>query len=130
VWPFRLSRGVSVPNHQRVGTDLAFDALADPVRRQILGVLAAGAECSAGQIAVQVTCVGRTAVSSHLRVLRASGLVTERRQGRYRFYALDPAGPARDVLAFLQQVFDTSLDDVKAVAETRSAPPTVTRQAQ
>jgi ArsR family transcriptional regulator len=114
----------SVTNHRRVGTDLAFDALADPVRRQILGVLAANTECSAGQLAAQVTSVGRTAVSSHLRVLRASGLVTERRDGRYRLYALDPAGPARDVLAFLQQVFDTSLDDLRAAAETPPVPKT------
>jgi ArsR family transcriptional regulator len=105
-----------------VRTDLAFDALADPVRRQILGVLAAATECSAGQIAAEITSVGRTAVSSHLRVLRASGLVTERRDGRYRLYALDPAGPARDVLTFLQHLFETSLDEVKAAAETDPVP--------
>jgi ArsR family transcriptional regulator, arsenate/arsenite/antimonite-responsive transcriptional repressor len=105
-----------------VGTDLAFDALADPVRREILGVLAAGTECSAGQIAEQITSVGRTGVSSHLRVLRASGLVTERRDGRFRLYALDPAGPARDVLAFLQQLFEASLDDVRAAAEAEPRP--------
>jgi ArsR family transcriptional regulator len=113
-----------------VGTDLAFDALADPVRRQILGVLAAGTECSAGQISEQITSVGRTAVSSHLRVLRASGLVTERRDGRFRLYALDPAGPARDVLAFLQQLFETSLDEVRAAAEAEPVPRPSARRVQ
>jgi DNA-binding transcriptional ArsR family regulator len=113
-----------------VGTDLAFDALADPVRRQILGVLAARTECSAGQIATEITSVGRTAVSSHLRVLRASGLVTERRDGRYRLYALDPAGPARDVLAFLQQLFETSLGDLTRVAEADPAKGPAARRAQ
>ncbi len=101
-----------------MGADLAFDALADPVRREILGVLAANSECSAGEIAEKVRRVGRSAVSSHLRVLRTAGLVTERRSGRYRYYALDPQGPAREVLGFLQQLFQSSLDEVKAAAET------------
>jgi ArsR family transcriptional regulator len=111
---------------------MAFDALADPVRREILGVLAANTECSAGQIAEQVSRVGRTGVSSHLRVLRTSGLVTERRDGRFRFYSLDPQGPARDVLAFLQQLFVTSLDDVRTAAQTDAMPERgpATRRAQ
>lgn len=100
-----------------MGAD-AFDALADPVRREILGVLAANSECSVGEIAARVRQVGRTAVSSHLRVLRTSGLVTERRSGRYRYYALDPEGPAREVLGFLQKLFQSSLDEMKAAAET------------
>jgi DNA-binding transcriptional ArsR family regulator len=100
-----------------VGSDLAFDALADPVRREILGLLAVK-ECSAGEISEQVTRVGRTAVSAHLRVLKASGLVTERRDGRFRRYSLDPGGPAQEVLRFLHELFRGSLDDVKAVAET------------
>jgi DNA-binding transcriptional ArsR family regulator len=101
-----------------VDTDSAFDALADPVRREILGLLAEKTECSAGEIAERVSRVGRTAVSSHLRVLRTSGLITERRLGRYRYYALDPQGPARDVLGFLQMLFQSSLDEMKAAAET------------
>jgi DNA-binding transcriptional ArsR family regulator len=115
-----------------VGTDLAFDALADPVRRQILGVLAASTECSAGEIAEQISRVGRTAVSSHLRVLKTSGLVTERRDGRYRLYALDPAGPARDVLAFLHELFAATLDDVRVAAQTDAMPERgrATRRAQ
>jgi DNA-binding transcriptional ArsR family regulator len=97
--------------------DLAFDALADPVRREILAVLAEGVERSAGEIAGRVSRVGRTAVSSHLRVLKGSGLVAERRAGRYRLYTIDPAGPAQDVLQFLQQLFQSSLADVQAAAE-------------
>lgn len=85
--------------------DLAFDALADPVRREILAVLAESDECSAGVLADRITSVGRTAVSSHLRVLRIAGLVTERRAGRYRFYAVNTSGTVRDVLSLLHQVF-------------------------
>jgi ArsR family transcriptional regulator, arsenate/arsenite/antimonite-responsive transcriptional repressor len=45
------------------------------------------------QIAGQVGPVGRTAVSSHLRVLRAAAMVTGRREGRFRYYSLDARGP-------------------------------------
>lgn len=89
--------------------DLAFDALADPVRREILAVLAATDECSAGALAEQITSVGRTAVSTHLRVLKVAGLVTERREGRFRYYAIDPSGSARDVLELLHNMFRAGL---------------------
>jgi DNA-binding transcriptional ArsR family regulator len=88
-----------------VPSDLAFDALADPVRREILAVLARRDECSAGELSQAVSRVGRTAVSSHLRVLRTAGLVTERRTGRFRMYSVDPTGPAREVIALLQELF-------------------------
>jgi ArsR family transcriptional regulator len=99
--------------------DLAFDALADPVRRNILAVLAEEEECSAGALADRITSVGRTAVSTHLRVLRVAGLVTERRAGRYRYYAVDPAGSAAEVMALLQGLFQQSLHDVRAAVENR-----------
>lgn len=96
-----------------VAPDLAFDALADPVRRSILSVLAEQDECSAGEVARRITSVGRTAVSAHLRVLKAAGLITERRAGRFRFYAVDPSGSARDVLVLLHQVFRSGLAGVE-----------------
>lgn len=97
-------------------TDLAFDALADPVRREILGVLAEHEEVSAGELAARVSSVGRTAVSSHVRILRAAGLVTERRNGRFRFYSVDSSGSAREVLALLHQLFKAGLTDVRTAA--------------
>ena len=83
------------------GADLAFDALADPVRREILAVLAEDDECSAGALADRIDSVGRTAVSTHLRVLRVAGLLTERREGRYRYYSIDPTGAAAEVMTLL-----------------------------
>jgi ArsR family transcriptional regulator, arsenate/arsenite/antimonite-responsive transcriptional repressor len=107
-----------------VASDLAFDALADPVRREILAVLAANDECSAGALAEQITSVGRTAVSSHLRVLKVAGLVTERRAGRFRYYAVGPSGSARDVLELLHLVFRSGLRSVnEAVSDTVEGPP-------
>jgi ArsR family transcriptional regulator, arsenate/arsenite/antimonite-responsive transcriptional repressor len=100
-----------------MSTHLAFDALADEVRRSILQVIADRGECSAGEIADSVERVGRTTVSSHLRVLRTSGVVIERRAGRYRYYSLDPEGPARAALEFLQGLLKSSLRELKADAE-------------
>ncbi|MFC4946145.1 ArsR/SmtB family transcription factor [Pseudonocardia sp. GCM10023141] len=100
--------------------DLAFDALADPVRREILGVLAEREECSAGELSDAIQRVGRTAVSSHLRVLRTAGLIAERRTGRFRYYSVDATGPAQDVIKLLQELFQSSLAEVQAAAESAS----------
>lgn len=107
-------------------TDLAFDALADPVRREILAVLADRAECSAGELARRVDRVGRTAVSSHVRVLRTAGLIAERRNGRFRYYSLDPSGSAQDVIRTLEELFRSSLANVKTAAELVVAEPAAT----
>ncbi|MBW0113806.1 ArsR/SmtB family transcription factor [Pseudonocardia abyssalis] len=103
-----------------MASDLAFDALADPVRREILAVLAEHDECSAGELSAAISRVGRTAVSSHLRVLRTAGLITERRTGRFRMYAVDPTGPAQDVIRLLQELFQSSLDAARVAAESTS----------
>jgi DNA-binding transcriptional ArsR family regulator len=103
--------------------DLAFDALADPVRREILGVLAEDEEISAGALADRIDSVGRTAVSTHLRVLRVAGLVTERRAGRYRYYAIDPSGAATEVIRLLHGLFRDSLRDVRTAVEDRGDDP-------
>lgn len=96
-----------------------FEALADEVRRDIMSVLVQHGECSAGEIAEQVERVGRSTVSSHLRVLRQCGLVVERRDGRHRYYSLDAALPARDAVEFLQGVLQSSLGEVKTDLENR-----------
>lgn len=101
--------------------DEAFDALADPVRREILTLLSQRDECSAGELSEQISRVGRTAVSSHLRVLRTAGLITERRTGRFRYYSVDPTGPAQEVIQLLIELFQGSLDATKAAAENTAA---------
>jgi ArsR family transcriptional regulator len=104
-----------------VVADEAFDALADPVRREILTLLSQRDECSAGELSEQISRVGRTAVSSHLRVLRTAGLIAERRTGRFRYYSVDPTGPAQEVIQLLIELFQGSLDATKAAAENTAA---------
>lgn len=99
----------------------AFDALADPTRREILQYLSVHEEATAGEIAGQFGNVGRTSVSSHLRVLRTASLIVERREGRFRHYALDAQGPVRDVLGFVQNLLESALKPLKEPAAERAA---------
>jgi len=96
---------------------LAFEALADPTRRTILTLLAAEGETSAGQLAAGIDALSRTAVSSHLRILRSAGLVAERRAGRYRLYSLAPR-PVDEVIEFLALLYQASLRDLKHSMES------------
>jgi len=68
-----------------------FTAIAEPNRRRMLELLAAG-ERGAGEIARVVPDLTQPAVSRHLRVLRESGLVHVRASGQRRIYGLEPAG--------------------------------------
>ena len=98
-------------------SSLAFDALADPTRRAILTLLAEEGETSAGRLASGIEDLSRTAVSSHLRILRTAGLVAERRDGRYRLYSLEP-GPVDEVMAFMAALYRRSLADLKLGIES------------
>lgn len=65
-----------------------FRALADPTRRQILSDLRGG-ELSAGEITARFPITGPS-ISRHLSILRAAGLVTERRDANRILYSLVP----------------------------------------
>src|SRR5829696_4861576 len=65
----------------------AFNAVAEPRRRQILDVLAAG-ERPVGELAA-VLGLAQPQVSKHLRVLREVGAVDVRDDGRRRLYRVN-----------------------------------------
>jgi DNA-binding transcriptional ArsR family regulator len=65
-------------------TSDAFNAVAEPRRRQILSYLALG-ERPVGDI-VESLSLDQPSVSKHLRVLRSVGLVHMRCQGRNKYY--------------------------------------------
>jgi DNA-binding transcriptional ArsR family regulator len=71
----------------------AFEAIADPVRRDIL-VLLSAAPLPAGDVARAFDHISRPAVSRHLRVLRETNLVVADLQGREWRYRVEPAGLA------------------------------------
>jgi DNA-binding transcriptional ArsR family regulator len=76
-----------MPSHQRAENDV-FRAIADPTRRAILDRLRAG-PAPVNALAADYE-QSRPAISKHLRVLREAKLVSERRDGRERLYALEP----------------------------------------
>jgi DNA-binding transcriptional ArsR family regulator len=80
---------LGVPMHL---DDEVLKALAAPHRRAILR-LVARQEMAAGEIAVAFA-VSRSAVSQHLTVLRAVGLLHERRDGARRLYRTRAEGLA------------------------------------
>lgn len=79
-----------------------FRALADPTRRQILQDLRAG-ELAAGDIAARFPIKGPS-VSRHLAILRAAGLVHERREANRIMYSLVEERIAMCVGGFLSAV--------------------------
>lgn len=68
----------------------AFNAIAEPQRRRILGLLRGG-ERPVGDV-VRALHIAQPSVSKHLRVLREVGLVRVRGVGRQRLYGLDARG--------------------------------------
>src|SRR5258708_39535514 len=79
-----------------------FRALADPTRRQILEDLRDG-ELAAGEIAARFPITGPS-VSRHLSILRAAGLVRERRDGNRIIYSVAAERLAVCVGGFLSAV--------------------------
>ena len=67
-------------------------AIGDPTRRAIFELLAEG-PTPVGELAARLP-VSRPAVSQHLRVLKAAGLVSDRAAGTRRVYRLDRDGVA------------------------------------
>jgi DNA-binding transcriptional ArsR family regulator len=94
------------------------DALGDPTRRRVLKRLRGGAR-SVGEIAEGMD-VSRPAVSQHLKILKAAGLVTDRAAGTRRLYAVDPRGIAA-LRKSLEEFWDEALAAFKEVAEREAA---------
>ena len=98
----------------------AFNAVAEPRRREILDLLAGG-ERPVNDL-VALLGLGQPQVSKHLRVLREVGLVDVRDQGRQRMYRLngEPLKPIHDWVKNYERtwnerfdVMDELLDELK-----------------
>ncbi len=72
-----------------VETARLFQALSDPTRLQILGLLRGGERCVCELTGVLDAAQSR--LSFHLKVLKDAGLVTDRRDGRWIYYTIRPA---------------------------------------
>jgi DNA-binding transcriptional ArsR family regulator len=96
-----------------------FAALSDPTRRRVFERLASG-PLPVVRIAEGLP-VSRPAVSQHLKVLKAAGLVTDVAEGTRRVYAIDPHGLG-GLRGWLDQFWDEALLAFKAEAERRDEP--------
>jgi DNA-binding transcriptional ArsR family regulator len=94
--------------------DATFHALSEPRRRAILRELG-DRELTAGQVASRFA-VTRPAISQHLAVLRAAGLVEERRDGTRRWYRARRDGlvPVRD---WVGSFWDERLDALRVAID-------------
>jgi DNA-binding transcriptional ArsR family regulator len=98
----------------------AFNAVAEPRRRQILDLLAAG-ELPVNDL-VTALDVAQPVVSKHLRVLREVGLVQVRDAGRQRLYRLngDPLRPIYEWVRAFEESWSRRFERMDAIlAELR-----------
>jgi DNA-binding transcriptional ArsR family regulator len=98
----------------------AFNAVAEPRRRQILDLLAAG-ELPVNDLVSRLG-VAQPVVSKHLRVLREVGLVDVRESGRQRLYCLSglPLRPIYDWVKSFEQSWSRRFELMDSVlAELR-----------
>lgn len=95
----------------------AFNAVAEPRRRQILDVLADG-ERSVNDL-VMLLGLAQPLVSKHLRVLREVGLVEVRDEGRQRMYRLNGHSlkPIYDWVKNYEQSWSQRFDRLDVVLE-------------
>jgi DNA-binding transcriptional ArsR family regulator len=98
-------------------TSDAFNAIAEPRRREILSYLAAS-EHPVEDIVVALR-LEQPSVSKHLRVLRDVGLVNVRRHGRRKIYRTNAQGirPLHEWASTFERFWTNQLNRIKERAE-------------
>src|SRR3954464_4093721 len=98
----------------------AFNAVAEPRRRQVLDLLARG-ERPVNDVVASLG-LAQPQVSKHLRVLREVGLVTVRGSGQQRLYKLnaDRLKAIYDWVRTFEPFWDHQLDRIKERAERKA----------
>ena len=107
-----------VPTMARAATTTdAFNAVAEPRRRQILDLLAQG-ERPVNDL-VERLRVAQPVVSKHLRVLRQVGLVEARDEGRQRIYSLNGQRlkPIHDWVQSYERTWSERFDRLESVVK-------------
>lgn len=101
-------------------TSDAFNAVAEPRRREILTYLAMQ-ERAVGDI-VAMLRIDQPSVSKHLRVLRDVGLVRMRCDGRHKFYRTDAEAirPLHEWAGTFERYWNRQLNRVKERAEEKA----------
>ena len=95
----------------------AFNAVAEPRRRDILDALAGG-ERAVNELVAELG-LAQPQVSKHLRVLRDVGLVEVREEGRHRLYRLNGRSlrPIHDWVKGYEQLWNDRFEQLDEVLE-------------
>ena len=89
-----------------------FNAIAEPKRRALIEALI-GKELAVGQI-VELMGWSQPMVSKHLGVLKQVGLVSERKEGRYRVYKVNASQlkPIQEWVVQFESFWSDTLDQL------------------
>ena len=110
----RAERGAALTRRASV-----FAALGDETRLALIGNLSSGPPRSISRLA-EGSALTRQAITKHLRVLEAAGIVRSVRVGRESRFAFRPE-PLAEIRAYLDRVsahWDNALGRLKALAES------------
>jgi len=99
-------------------TSDVFNAIAEPRRREIVDLLALGAERDVTEL-VRKLGLPQPAVSKHLGVLRKVGLVAVHKAGQRRLYRLNPQElkPVHEWVQHFERFWTDHLTGIKEAAE-------------
>jgi DNA-binding transcriptional ArsR family regulator len=112
-----LYRNIMLRMARAATTTDAFNAVAEPRRRQILDALAGG-ERPVNDLVARLG-LAQPQVSKHLRVLREVGLVEVREEGRQRMYRMNgrPLKPIHDWVKDYERSWSRRFDRLDVVLE-------------
>jgi len=113
-----MSRNLHSAGRRRIDHAVVFAALGDETRLALIAKLAGGEPRSISQL-TEGSRVTRQAITKHLRVLEAAGVVRGVREGRESLFALDPR-PIEGLKEYLESVsqqWDEALGRLKAFVE-------------
>ena len=78
------------------------ESLSDPIRINILELMMGGEICVCD--IVKVTGLSQSKISYHIKILKDSGLISDRQEGRWVYYKLD-----LEVLSDIKNCIDSSV---------------------
>ncbi|MDL2235263.1 metalloregulator ArsR/SmtB family transcription factor [Christensenellaceae bacterium OttesenSCG-928-L17] len=90
-----------------------FKAFCDENRLQILSLLQTGEKCAC--VLLEDLNISQPTLSHHMKILCESGVVSGRKEGKWTYYAISPAGASS-----IQQLLKT-LTTVESAAEMEAA---------
>jgi DNA-binding transcriptional ArsR family regulator len=106
-----------------------FNAIAEPRRREVIGMLADGREYAVGEVVGRLR-MAQPAVSKHLGVLRKVGVVSVIKRGQHRMYRLNAAElkPVYDWAKAFEHYWTHQLGQIKERAERKALDRLISKQ--